>query len=167
MSTLEERPTKLPFRAAIEARDHAAVIDAFEPDAVVRSPISAKLVFEGREQIGTLFRAILDVFEDIRYTDELSSGDTAALVLSARVGGEDIEVVEHMRLGPDGKIREFTAFFRPMPAIAVSARVLGTALGRRRSRGRAAAISLLSRPLILVNRAGDGIGARLVRPTFE
>jgi len=39
---------------------------------------------------------------------------TAFLVARARVGGQDIEMAEHMRLGPDGKIQELTVFFRPL-----------------------------------------------------
>jgi SnoaL-like domain len=131
---LEETQATLPLRAGIEARDLAAVVDAFAPDAVVRSPITAALTFQGPEQIGAVFRVILDVFEDIRYTEELRSGDRALLIASARVDGTDIELVDHMRLDERGKIRELTVFFRPMPAIAVAARALGEGLGRRKSR---------------------------------
>jgi len=166
MPELEETPTTLPLRAGVEARDLAAVLDAFADDAVVHSPITDALAFEGYEQIGAVFRVILDVFDEIRYTDELRSGNSALLLASARVDGTDIELADHMRLDERGKIRELTVFFRPMPAIAVSARALGEGLGRRRSRARAGVISTLVRPLILLTRIGDRIGAQLVRPTL-
>jgi ketosteroid isomerase-like protein len=166
MPELEETRAMLPLRAGVEARDLPAVVDAFAPDAVVRSPITGVLTFEGHEQIGAVFGVILDVFDDIRYTDELRSGDSAVLVASARVDGTDIELVDHMRLDADGKIRELTVFFRPMPAIAVAARAIGEGLGRRTSSSRARLISILVRPLILFTRIGDLIGARLVRPTL-
>ena len=44
-----EQTTKLPLRTAMEARDHAAVVQAFAEDAVLLSPITGKLAFEGRE----------------------------------------------------------------------------------------------------------------------
>lgn len=83
------------------------------------------------------------------------------------MGAEDIEFVEHMRFDEHGKIRELTAFFRPMPAIAAATRALGAGLGRRRSRVRAGLISALTRPLGFMIRAGDdALGVRLVRPTL-
>jgi hypothetical protein len=166
MPELEETPTILPLRAGVEARDLSAVLDAFAPDAIVRSPITSALTFEGREQIGAVMRVILDVFEDIRYTDEVRSGDTALLVASARVDGTDLEFADHMRLDASGKIRELTVFFRPMPAIAVAARAIGEGLARRRSPTRARVISVLVRPLILLTRVGDRVAASLVRPTI-
>ena len=56
MSTLAGTPTKLPLRSAMEARDLGAAVDAFAPDAVVRSPLTDKLTFNGHEQIGALER---------------------------------------------------------------------------------------------------------------
>jgi SnoaL-like domain len=164
VSALADRPTKLPLRAAMEARDLGAVVDAFAPDAIVRSPLTGRLTFQGREQIRPVMEVILEVFDDLRYTDELHGGDSAVLVASARVAGTDIEMVDHVRLDESGKIRELTVFFRPMPAIAVAMRLIGTGLGRRKSRVRAQAISLLTRPLGLMTRLGDRMAVRLVGP---
>jgi hypothetical protein len=150
----------------MEARDLAAVLDAFAPNAVVRSPLTGRLTFVGREQIGPLIRVVLDVIDDLQYTDELSGGDRAFLVARARVGGTDIEMVDHIRLDDDGKIRELTVFFRPMPAIAVAMRLIGSGLARPKSPIRAAAISLLTRPLGFLTRVGDRIGVRLVGPAL-
>jgi hypothetical protein len=166
MPTLAPAPTKLPLRAAFEARDHAAVVNAFAPDAVFRSPITGGMAFDGHEQIGALAKVLLEVIDDIRYTDELRSGETAVLVAQARIDGADIEIVDHMRLDDHDKIRELTVFFRPMPAIAIAARAIGTGLGRRRSPTRAAVISLLARPLVLLTRIGDPIAVRLLRGTL-
>jgi SnoaL-like domain len=166
MPELEQTSTTLPLRAAVEARDLAAVVDSFATEAVVRSPITEALTFVGHEQIGAIFRVILDVFEDLRYTDELRTGDRALLIGSARVNDTHIEFADHMRLDEQGKICELTVFFRPMPAIVVAARALGEGLGRRKSNGRARLISLLVSPLILLTRVGDRIATWLVRPTL-
>jgi ketosteroid isomerase-like protein len=165
VSTLADRPTKLTLRAAMEARDLSAALDAFAPDAVLRSPLTGRLTFTGREQIGAILQIVLDTFDDLVYTDELHSGDRAVLVARARVGGTDIEMVDHMRLDQNQEIRELTVFFRPMPAIAVAMRVIGAGLGRRNSRARAGVIALLTRPLGLLTAVGDRIGVWLVRPT--
>ena len=161
-----ETAATLPLRAGIEARDLAAVVEAFAPGAVVHSPITGALTFAGHEQIGAVFAVILDVFKDLRYTDELRTGSSAVLVASAQVDGTDIELVDHMRLDEQGRISELTVFFRPLPAIAVSARAIGQGLGVRKSRSRARLISVLVGPLIPLTRVGDRIGARLIGPTL-
>jgi hypothetical protein len=166
VSTLEQRPAKLQLRTAMEARDLVAIVDSFAPDAVFRSPLTGRLAFKGRDQIGALTQVVLDVLDDFQYTDELSSRDSAFLVARARVGGTDIEMVDHIRLNKDGKIRELTVFFRPMPAIAVAMRVIGSGLARPKSRIRAGVIAGLTRPLGFLTRVGDRIGVRLIRPTI-
>lgn len=163
MPALDPHPVMLPLQAAMEARDVSAVVDCFAPDAIFRSPLTANLVFKGREQIRTLTEVILDVADGFHYTAEGRGENTAFLVSRARMGGQDIEMAEHLLLRPDGKITEMTVFFRPLPATAAALRVIGAGLGRRRSPARAAVISALARPLGLMTRAGDGIGVRLIR----
>jgi SnoaL-like protein len=160
----EPNQAVLPLRAAMEARDVAAVVDAFAPDAVLRSPLTARLTFTGREQIGALAQVLVEVLDDLRYTDEACDGTTGFLAWRARIGGQQIEGVDLLRFGEqDGKIREFTAFFRPLPAAALALRLIAAGLVRRKSPARAMAVSGLTRPLVAMTRAGDPIGVRLVR----
>jgi SnoaL-like domain len=159
----EPNQAVLPLRAAMEARDVTAVVDAFAPDAVLRSPLTARLTFAGHEQIGALAPVLVEVLDDLRYTDEASDGSTGFLAWSARIGDQEIEGVDLLRFGPDGKIREFTAFFRPLPAAALALRLIGAGLVRRKSPARAMVVSGLTRPLAALSRAGDPIGVRLVR----
>lgn len=166
MSARAETHTKSEFRAAMEARDRAAVVDTFAPGAVFRSPLTTRLTFEGREQIGALIDVVLDVFDDFHYTDEVGDGDEVFLVARARIAGRDLEMVDHIRLDEQGKIRELTVFFRPLPAIAVAMRLIGSGLVRPHSAVRATAISLLTRPLGFLTRVGDRLGVRLVRPAL-
>jgi ketosteroid isomerase-like protein len=158
---------KLPLRSAMEARDLAAALDAFAPDAVVRSPFTDALTFDGREQIAAILTVILDAFAELSYSDEVRAGDRAVLVARARVAGRELEFVDYMRLDEAGKIREFTVFFRPLPASTAAMRVIGAGLGRRKSAARAALISALARPLALMTAAGDGLGVRLVRRALQ
>lgn len=160
------RMAKSPLRTAMEARDLPAISNAFAPDAVFHSPLTERLNFNGREQIGALLRVILDAFEGFRYTDELHDERGGFLVARARIGGQDIEIVDHMQFGPDGRIRDFTVFFRPLPATAVALRVIGVGLGRQKSPARAMIISALAHPLEIMTRIGDAIGIRLLRPVL-
>ena len=163
MSQAESTRAVFPLRAAMEARNLAAVVDAFAPDAVFRSPLTTRLTFVGHEQIGALVQVLFEVFEDLRYTDEAGHGTTGFLAWRARMGGEPIEGTDLMRLGPDGKIEDFTVFFRPLPAAALALRLIGAGLARRKSHARAAVVSGLAGPLAVLTRAGDPIGVRLIR----
>jgi hypothetical protein len=165
MSALADKPL-IPFRAAMETRDRRAIVDAFASDAICRSPISPKLVFQGHHEIDALYEAILAVFDDIDYTVELRDGEVGVLVMDARIRGVPIQVVEHVHLTDDDKIREITAFFRPLPALALAAQGLGREIGRRRSPFRARVISLLVSALVLMSRIGDATIVGLVRSSI-
>jgi hypothetical protein len=156
---------RLQLRTAMEARDLDAAVEAFAPDAVLRSPLTGRLVFRGRDQIRTVTGIVLEAFEDLRYTGEVNDGSTAFLLSRAHIEGQEIEIADHVVLDEDGRISELTVFCRPLPAAAVALRVLGTALARRRGAKRAAVISALTRPLAFLINRGDGIGVRIVRPS--
>ncbi len=63
--------TALPLRTAMESRDVRAVVESFTPDAVFHSPLTSKINFRGRDQIGRLTEVIFEVFEDFHYVDEV------------------------------------------------------------------------------------------------
>lgn len=163
MQTPAAGPAVLPFRVAMEARDHAAVVDSFAPDAELHSPLTTRLTFTGRAQIATLVQVLFEVFPDLRYTDEMRAADSAFLAWRSVIAGQDIEGIDVLRLRPDGKIAEFTAFFRPLPAAATALHAIGSALARRQSPAKGALMSALTRPLAFLARAGDPVGVRLVR----
>jgi hypothetical protein len=147
----------------MEAHDMAAVVDAFAPDAVFRSPLTTRLAFTGHDQIGALVQVLFEVLEDLRYTDQACEGSTGFLAWRARIQDQQIEGVDLLQFGPDGKIKEFTVFFRPLPAAALALRLIGAGLVRRKSPARAVVVSTLARPLAGMTRAGDPIGVRLIR----
>jgi len=156
--------TKLPLRAAMEARDRRAVVEAFAEDAVLRSPFTDNLVFEGREQIDTLVAVLFEALDDFTYTDELRGDRAAMLVGHARVDGMRLQFSDHLKLRSDGLIEEMTVFFRPLPATAAAMRRFGERLGRRKSRLRAGVISSMVGPVAFLTRTGDRLGVRLVKP---
>jgi hypothetical protein len=157
----------LAIRKAIEARDVDAAVECFASDAVLYSPFTAQVKFRGRDQIRLITSVLLEVAQDFRYTSELRDGNLAVLCASARVGGIDIDFVDHLRLDTDGLIEEFIVFTRPLPATAAALRVFGAALGRRKSAARGAVISLLAAPLAFMTRSGDKFGVALLRPSIE
>ena len=63
-------------------------------DVVFRSPVVYK-PYEGHEALKLLLGAVVQVFEDFRYLDQVESGDAAVLVFEARVGDRRAERRRH------------------------------------------------------------------------
>jgi hypothetical protein len=156
--------TKLPLRAAMEAHDRRAVVEAFTEDAVLRSPFTDNLVFEGRDQLDALVSVILHVLEDFTYTAELHGDHEAVLVGSARVDGLRLQFSDFLRLDDDGLVEEMTVFFRPLPATTAAMRRIGEGLARRKSPLRARAINLMAAPMARMARTGDRLAVGLIKP---
>jgi hypothetical protein len=117
-----------PFRAAVEARDHAAMVAALAPDVSFHSPVTFK-PFEGRDAVAVVLGAVLQVFESFRYTDELAGDGTLALVFEARVGDRDLQGLDLLRLDGDGLIEDLTVMVRPLSAALALRDAMGRQLG--------------------------------------
>jgi SnoaL-like domain len=119
MSVLSDR-----FRDAVLAGDHPAMVGALAPGVVFNSPV-AFLPFEGRDAVGQVLGAVMETFEDFRYTDELAGETAHALVFKARVGPKEVEGIDLLRFDDDGQIRDFTVLVRPLSATIALAEAMG------------------------------------------
>ena len=117
-----------PFRAAVEAKDLTALIETLSPDVVFHSPVTFK-PFEGREAVGTVLAAVLRVFEDFRYTDELHDDGALALVFEANVDGREVQGVDLLRFGADDLVSDLTVLVRPLSATLAVRDAMGKQLG--------------------------------------
>ena len=104
------------FRAAAEAKDFSQIDDLFTEDAVFRSPVVYK-PYEGREMIKVLLGAVVQVFEDFRYIDQVEGDDRAVLFFEARAGGRDLQGVDILRFAEDGRVSELVVMIRPMSGL--------------------------------------------------
>jgi hypothetical protein len=111
------KPDRSLFRRGVESRDVAVMMDAFADGAVLHSPITFK-PFEGKEAIARLLGILMQVFQDFRYTDELTAEDgTKALIFRTRVGERDVEGLDLIRFDDTGRIVDFTVMVRPRSAV--------------------------------------------------
>jgi hypothetical protein len=101
------------FRAAAEDKDFSAVDELFTEDAVFRSPVVYK-PYEGRDALRMVLSAVVQVFENFRYTSHVEDGDTAVLVFQAEAGGRELDGVDILTFGDDGLIKELMVMVRPM-----------------------------------------------------
>jgi hypothetical protein len=114
-----------PFRAAIEARDLDAAVALVREDVVFRSPV-VFTPYEGREALRQILAAVIDVFEDFRYTREIGADGAAdhALVFEARVGDKQVQGCDFIHVDADGAIDEFTVMVRPLQAMLALAEAM-------------------------------------------
>ena len=104
------------FRAAAEAKDFSAIDELFAEDVTFKSPVVFK-PYEGRDAVAMLLGAVVQVFEDFRYTDQTETGDAAALAFSARVGDRELDGIDFLRFDADGRIGELAVYVRPMSGV--------------------------------------------------
>lgn len=121
------------FRDAVLEGDHGGMVDALASEVVFNSPV-AFLPFEGRDAVGQVLGAVMETFEDFRYTDELAGATAHALVFSARVGEKEIQGIDLLRFDADGKIRDFTVLVRPLSATIALAEAMGPKVAHLKGR---------------------------------
>src|SRR4051812_33381010 len=112
------------FKEAVEAENWDQAVECLAPDVSFNSPVAFK-AFEGKEAVSGVLRAVSQTFEDFRYTDELTNGDTHILVFRARVGDKELEGIDLLRMNDDGLIEDFTVMVRPASGLMA----LGEAMG--------------------------------------
>ena len=154
---MTEPVTPTPLRAAFEARDHDALVDALSPDVVLWSPIF-EVPFTGRDEVGDLFAVLMDELWPLTYLDEIP-GDPHVLHFTADVGGKRLEGVDLLRLDEDGRVEDITVF----PAVAAFLSDTGPKLADKRGGwGRAAFLKVAGAPVSALMRTTAATGPRLL-----
>ena len=116
------------FRRGVESKDVRVMMEAFADGAVLHSPITFRPI-EGKAAIARLLGILMQVFQDFRYTDELTAEDgTKALVFRTRVGDRDVEGLDLIRFDEAGLIRDFTVMVRPRSAVEALLREVSSRL---------------------------------------
>ncbi len=116
------------FKKAAENKDFSGAEELFSPDVVFRSPAVYE-PYEGLDALGVLLRNVAEVFEDFRYVDQVETGDTAVLVFEARVGDKELNGVDILRFGEDGRIADMTVMVRPFSGLQALLEEMGRRLG--------------------------------------
>lgn len=151
------------LRAAGEKGDADAVAELLAPDVVFHSPFTARVRFEGRDEVTALHRDIFAVLDDINTTEPLALGDTRSFTFSARVRGVELEAIVVARFNEQGQIVDYKLFVRPLPGLATLLATLPPRVSaRRRGRLRGTLMASLSWPLAFVMRTADRLTPRFL-----
>jgi SnoaL-like domain len=111
------------FRKAAEAKDFSAATELFAEDVTFRSPVVFKQ-YEGRDAVLMLLGAVVQVFEDFRYVDQVEGPDSAVLMFETRVGDRELQGVDILRFDDAGKIAEMIVMVRPMSGVRALAEAM-------------------------------------------
>jgi hypothetical protein len=111
------------FRAAAESKDFTAIDELFTEDVVFRSPVVFK-PYEGREAVAVLLGAVVQVFEDFRYTDQIETGDAAARAFSARIGERELDGIDFLHFDEEGRVDRMAVYVRPMSGVQALAEAM-------------------------------------------
>ncbi|MGV9613540.1 nuclear transport factor 2 family protein [Nocardia xishanensis] len=115
-----------PFRAAVEARDEAAIEALLADNVVFTSPVAFK-PYPGKAITAAILRAVIRVFEDFRYVREIADADGRdhAFVFEATVDGKQITGCDFLHFDEQGRIDEFMVMVRPLSAAQALAARMG------------------------------------------
>ncbi|WP_330228507.1 nuclear transport factor 2 family protein [Nocardia sp. NBC_00508] len=115
-----------PFRAAVEARDEAAVEALLADDVVFTSPVAFK-PYPGKALTAAILRAVLRVVEDFRYVREIADADGRdhAFVFEATLDGKQLTGCDFLHFDENGKIDDFMVMVRPLTAAQALAARMG------------------------------------------
>jgi hypothetical protein len=117
-----------PFRTAVEQRDLDQMVRLLSPDVRLYSPVAFR-PFVGHDQVRELFANLLEVFEGFHYVDELAGEASHALIFRAHIGDVQIHGLDHMVIGEDGLVTEFTVMVRPLSAAIRLAETMAPRVG--------------------------------------
>jgi hypothetical protein len=104
-----------PFRAAVEARDTAAIEAMLAENVVFTSPVAFK-PYPGKALTAAILRGVLRVFEDFQYVREIVTPDGRdhALMFTATVHGKQVNGCDFLHFDEDGRIDDFMVMVRPL-----------------------------------------------------
>ena len=153
------------FRKAAATKDIDLALSALTDDVVLRSPLTDRFTFNGKDDVGALFEIAFAHFDGLNYHTEIGDGDRRVLVGGATANGQPFEETLLLRLDND-KIAEITLFIRPLPGLTAVMAALGPRLARRNGRGKltAGALRVMAAPLAAMTRSGDKVGIRMALP---
>jgi hypothetical protein len=148
-----------PIRVAMEQMDVDAVLRCFAPRFVLRSPVT-RVPFTGADS-HRLLRAVLESYERWECLAEFGDDHELVLITRTRIGGREVQVVDHMLFGPEGTVVDFTGYARPLDGTATFASVVAPRIAAERGRSRRSLVAALTRPVPAIIRLADTLVSTL------
>jgi hypothetical protein len=149
------------FQKAARNKDIELAMSAVADDIVLRSPLTDRFTFDGKDDVRRLFETAYEKFDGLDYHTVI--GDRV-LVGGATVNGQPFEETLLLTLNEDNKISEITLFIRPLTGLTAVMAALGPTLARKNGRRTAGLLKVMTAPLVAATRSGDRLGIGLALP---
>ena len=101
------------FRQCVENHDMTGARALFAEEIEFRSPAVFK-PYEGLDAIMFILENVEKTFENFRYVDQASEGNSHMLRFEANVGDKSLEGVDLLQTNDEGLITNFTVMIRPL-----------------------------------------------------
>ena len=101
------------FRKCVETHDMEGARELFAESIEFRSPAVFK-PYEGLDAIMFILENVEKTFENFRYVDQASQGNSHMLRFEANVGDKSLEGVDLLQTNDDGLVTNFTVMIRPL-----------------------------------------------------
>ncbi|HEX3911376.1 MAG TPA: nuclear transport factor 2 family protein [Solirubrobacteraceae bacterium] len=118
------------YRAASEANRIEDLLATLAPDAELFSPISARIVFRGVDDLRVLLSAVYGSLRSLQWHSEVGEGSVRVVLGRASVGPLSIDDAMVFELAADGRIQRIRPHLRPWLALTLFALVLGPKVAR-------------------------------------
>ncbi|MGH3439508.1 MAG: nuclear transport factor 2 family protein [Sciscionella sp.] len=119
MSVINDATSR--YRAASEAKDIDAVMDALAPQAELISPLSGRMAFRGAQDLRVLLAAIYGNLHQLHWHEEIGEGNLRVILGEARVWGVTLTDAMVVELTEDGHIARIRPHLRPWLALTLLA----------------------------------------------
>jgi hypothetical protein len=125
MFMTETKGAVATFCDAARAKDVGRMVSVLAPDAELVSPLSARMVFRGRDDLRVLLGAVYGRLSNLVWREVIGDGSTWVAVSDARIAGVTITDAMVLELDDAGLIVRIRPHLRPWLAITLFALLLG------------------------------------------
>jgi hypothetical protein len=118
------------YRASSEANDIDGLMESLADGAELVSPISAKMVFRGEDDMRLLLSAVYGTVKGLRWREEVGEGQLRVVTGDCSVGPFKLGDAMVCELAEDGRIQRVRPYLRPWLGLTVFALMLGPKVAR-------------------------------------
>jgi SnoaL-like domain len=122
--------TVAEFCDATRAKDLDRIVSTLAPNAELLSPLSARMVFRGRDDLRVLLGAVYGGLSGLTWREVIGEGATRVAVSDAKIAGITITDAMVLELDDAGLIARIRPHLRPWLAITLFALLLGPKIAR-------------------------------------
>ena len=129
MAMTQTKDAVTTFCDAAQLKDIGRMVSVLAPDAELVSPLSARMVFRGRDDLRVLLGAVYGRLSNLIWREVIGEGSTRVAVSDARIAGVTITDAMVLELDDAGLIVRIRPHLRPWLAITLFALLVGPKIG--------------------------------------